>query len=114
MSSIVQETTCTHMIFIGIYSKLGNFHASKFWTLQFSAHLILVKKKDEIRRTKNLLRTGCYCPCWFVTCRGNVTSRKMDREQLDLETAAFTKWLCISGYHIYKDLWEVAIGEKLV
>ena len=83
---------------------LFNFRHILFWS----------KKKMKIRRTENLLRTACYCPCWFVTRRGNVISRKMDREQLDLETAAFTKWSCIRGYHIYKDLWEVAIGEKLV
>ena len=30
------------------------------------------------------------------------------------DTAEVSKHSCVRGYHVYKDAWQVAIGEELV
>ena len=31
-----------------------------------------------------------------------------------MTTAVFEKWSCVRGCHVYKDVWAVAFGKKLL
>ena len=41
-----------------------------------------------------------------------VTTQSLNKGSLDMETFAFAS--PVRGYHVYWDIWEPSIGEKLV